>query len=329
MKRFSVHAVPVSLLLALAVAPFPVRSETGTPARAMRWAYLTDSSPVVSPVTRADERPLTGYTVAALAGFAIDRNGGLARKPSRARAFAEAAGISGTLFVPVLTFTSPAEGAHLLYSPAARARAVKEIIDCVASFRARGVHLDFEYLAPERAGDLVSFVSELRAALKAHDGACSLSMALFPQIGFPRKWAGFHDFARLAPLLDEAVLMCYDLHRRGTTPGPVVSVSWAKENVKHALRYFLPEKLWLGVPAYGYSWTAVGVEVVSARAGVRKAALHGGARHESGCLYYEHRRGKEMIKTYIADSHTRQELEILALKMGLKGTAIWRLGLED
>ena len=165
--------------------------------------------------------------------------------------------------------------------------------------------------------------------MKAHDESLFLSMALFPQIGFPAKWAGFHDYARLAPLLDEAVLMCYDLHRRGTVPGPVVSVSWAEENVRHALRHFRPEKLWLGIPAYGYAWTAGGVEVVSARSGVRKAALYDGVRHESGCLYFEHRRGKETIKTYIADSHTRRELENLALKKKLKGTALWRLGLED
>jgi len=329
MKRLSVHAVPASLLLALAVAPCPVQSETGTPARAMRWAYLTDSSRGISPSARADERPLNGYTVAALAGFAIDKNGMLVRRPARAGAFAEAADKSGTIFVPLLTFISPAEGALLLQSPAAQMRAVKQIIDCVVSFGAGGVHLDFEYLPPERAGELVSFVSKLRAALKARDGASSLSMALFPQIGFPRKWAGFHDFARLAPLLDEAVLMCYDLHRRGTGPGPVVSVTWAEENVRYALRHFRPEKLWLGVPAYGYSWSAGGVKVVSARAGVREAALHGGVRHESGCLYYEYRRGEEMIQTYIADSHTRRELEDLALKKGLRGTALWRLGLED
>ncbi len=154
-------------------------------------------------------------------------------------------------------------------------------------------------------------------------------MALFPQVEFPSKWAGAHDFARLAPLLDEAVLMCYDYHRKGTAPGPVVDVGWAERNILLALRFFKPENLWLGVPAYGYAWSGSGVEVVSARAGVSQAARFGAVRHRSGTLYFEHTRDRDVRKAYIADTHTRKELAALALKHGLKGTALWRLGLED
>lgn len=329
MKSSDVRMASISLLLGLLIVSFALKSETGTPARAMRWAYLTDLSPVILPGSRDHKGALEGYGVAALAGFAVDRNGKLAKRPALSADFASAAIRSGTGFIPLVTFISPADGAALLSSPPARSRAVKEIIECVRALGACGVHIDFEYLPAERSKDLAVFTGELRQALKASNSRLSLSMALFPHIGFPRKWAGFHDFALLAPLLDEAVLMCYDQHRRGTPPGPVVSVSWAEENIKHALKFFSPQKLWLGVPGYGYAWRGASVEVVSSRTGVLQAARHGGRRHDSGCLYYEYRRGDEVVQVYVSDVETRRELEALARKNGLRGTALWRLGLED
>ncbi len=70
-------------------------------------------------------------------------------------------------------------------------------------------------------------------------------------------------------------------------------------------------------------------EVISARSGVKQAARFGAVRHASGTVYYEYDRGGVTHRAYIADVRTRNELEALARKHGLKGTALWRLGLED
>ncbi len=293
------------------------------------WAYLTDASFNPAADSTYRESLARNYSALALAGFAVGRDGSLVRRPARARSVADYAAAKGIRYFPVISFSSVADGTGLLSSDFSRRRAIARITGCIREYSASGIHLDFEYLPPERARDLATFIGEIRDAVKSYDRSLSISMALFPQVDFPSNRAGFHDFARIAPLLDEAVLMCYDYHRKGTGPGPVVSVHWADRNIVQALKFFKPDRLWLGVPAYGYAWKGSTAEVISARSGVKQAARFGAVRHASGTVYYEYDRGGVTHRAYIADVRTRNELEALARKHGLKGTALWRLGLED
>ncbi len=307
----------------------PASGKTCKPTSARQWVYLSDASCNPLKDEACGEKLCRDYSVIALAGFVLNRDGRLSRRPVRAGDVSKYAAKEGLRFFPVIAFSSAADGGRLLASDSSRGRAVQTIVECIGEYTSSGVHLDFEYLPPGGATDLSSFVGELREAVKARGQSLSVSMALFPQIEFPSKWAGFHNFELLAPLLDEAVLMCYDYHRKGTRPGPVVDIRWSERNIVYALKFFKAEQLWLGVPAYGYTWTGSVVEVVSSRTGVGQAERYGALRHESGTLYYEHRRGPEMQKAYIPDARTRKDLETLALNHGLRGTALWRLGLED
>jgi spore germination protein YaaH len=331
-KRASFKALLAvcALLAVLVVKKTHAASEkTSERSGSPSWAYLTDAS--FDPTADATfmEKLFREYSVLALAGFTVGRDGTLVRRPARARSVADYAAGKGIRFFPVVSFSSIADGAGLLASDFSRRRAIARITGCIREYSASGVHLDFEYLPPELARDLAAFIGEIRDAVKSYDRSLSISMALFPQVDFPSHWSGFHDFARIAPLLDEAVLMCYDYHRKGTGPGPVVSVHWADRNIVQALKFFNPDRLWLGVPAYGYAWKGSTAEVISARSGVRQAARFGAVRHSSGTVYYEYDRGGVTHRAYISDARTRNELEALARKHGLKGTALWRLGLED
>ena len=48
--------------------------------------------------------------------------------------------------------------------------------------------------------------------------------------------------------------MTYSEHTRRTTPGPVAGMPWMREAVEYFLRFVPPEKLSLGIPAYGGHW---------------------------------------------------------------------------
>ena len=163
-----------------------------------------------------------------------------------------------------------------------------------------GIHLDFEYLPPEYSKQLGLFLDDLN---KEYSG--TITMAVFPKIGIPEKWSGFHDLAVISPRVDEVVLMCYDLHGSHTGPGPVTDVKWAEKNIKYALSLIEPGRLWLGIPAYGYRWCGKKATALSSRHGVKKAEQHNARRDPSGTLFYKS--GNSCI-TYISDSHTRSLL---------------------
>ncbi len=154
-------------------------------------------------------------------------------------------------------------------------------------------------------------------------------MAIFPQVKFPARMSRFHDLEIIAHHLDEAVIMCYDYHGAHSGPGPVTDVSWAEENIRHALRFMRPERIWLGIPAYGYLWCGGRTEAISAKRGVPLARSHGAVRHPSGTLHATFTRGNATCILDLSDKTTREKLASLARRYGLAGIAIWRLGLED
>lgn len=285
-----------------------------------RWGYYLSGS--LSKATLADK--LTDLDVLSVTGYVLDSAGRLYTSSEHRTAARLARSQKKTLF-PLIVFRNAAQGRHMLQNGQARARAIRVLSRLARRKGVTGIHLDFEYLSPTDAPLLARFLAELRPALRGR----LLTMAIFPQLEFPPQWAGFHDLERISPFLDQIVLMCYDLHRPNSKPGPVTDLAWCERNIRFALRYFKSHQIWLGVPGYGYAWTSGRKgRVISARAGARLAARVTSKRHQSGVLFFQYRSGNSLWKVYLADSETRRRMEDLARRMQLAGTALWRLGFE-
>lgn len=291
------------------------------------WVYCLAQS-----IERESERPSVEAAagkvdVLAVTGYKLSQDGHVHGLSQQIRNHLVAVGArSRATMLPVVAFRSSSEGRRLLVSPSARETARGELAALARDGAYAGLHLDFEYLPPEDAPRLEVFLRELREALKG----AKLTMAVFPPVDFPAKWSGFHDLVRIGPLLDEIVLMCYDYHRPGTPAGPVVDLEWTRRNVLEVLKSVRPGKLWLGMPAYGYSWSADGkTRVVSAREAARLAGRSMGVRHASGTLHVRIPGPNGGHEAYVADRETRRRMEALADSFGLRGVALWRLGFEE
>jgi spore germination protein YaaH len=285
------------------------------------WAYIIHEQ---DPETGSRVSRINGYAIICVTGFTIDKTGRIHNRGAETvRQLMKKKTGESPLIYPLISFTSPSAGHAILTSPALINSAVNGIRDLVIQNDFPGVHLDFEYLPPADSRALVSLLIKLRKELP-HS---VLTMAVFPPIGLPVSWSEFHDLKSLAPLLDEIVLMCYDLHRPGTKAGPVTDYSWAEKNIRRALEYAPSYRIWLGIPAYGYRWYRNGKAVaVSARAAVKLAKKHGYLRHVSGNMLIRMESG-DII--YVADSFMREKMTALARKYSLRGTALWRLGFEE
>ena len=275
--------------------------------------YLEETLPVFSAVS------LTGYSISASGKIICSENRIMkntirAAKKNRIRLY------------PVLSFASVQAGHVILNSTEFRFRLADNIKNFIQKYRYNGIHLDFEYLPPDDAPQLATFLKELKNAL----AGATISLAIFPQLDFPHKWAGFHDLKKISPHIDEIVLMCYDLHRPDTSPGPVTDYSWAEKNITHALKYLDSKKIWLGIPAYGYSWPSKGkASAVSARQGKTLAKKFGETRHQSGNVLVLYQSGGIHYTVFFPDRKTMNDLAYLSEKYNLKGVAIWRLGMEE
>jgi spore germination protein YaaH len=68
------------------------------------------------------------------------------------------------------------------------------------------------------------------------------------------EWRGAYDLKALGESVDLLCLMTYDQSTHWTTPGPVGGWIWTNKNLDYALKSVPPEKLSLGIAAYGYHW---------------------------------------------------------------------------
>lgn len=290
------------------------------------WGYYVVDSFKGESGRKYLESVLKTLNVLSVTGFKLRGDGQLLNsRPQVQKDIAALAKRTGTEVLPLVTCTSSSEGRILLSSAESRKRAVAELTALIDGSYA-GVHLDFEYLPPHDAQKLAVFLRELRSLMNGK----KLTMAVFPPVDFPEKWSGFHDLKLIGPMLDELVVMCYDYHRPGSTPGPVTDLKWAERNIIQVLKSVRPEQVWLGIPAYGYDWSRSGkIKVLSAREGVKPAHQYKAVRHASGVLHFQYAEHGAMHDVYLADLETRKRMEVLAESHGLKGIALWRLGFEE
>ncbi len=222
--------------------------------------------------------------------------------------------------VPLISLRGAKDGAALLRHPQSRTRAAHALSKLVRVRGYDGLHIDFEFLTAESTDGYVAFLDELRERL---DGR-SLSIAAFPPLhGTPEEQA-FWDARRIEPYVDEVVFMTYDYHFY--KPGPVTHLYWARQNLEIALEDWPREKVYLGIPSYGYSWEAGRrrPRIVTEAGGLEQCERFGCERSDAGVL----RVNRKDRTVYFSDAYTYARMTQLAREFRLKGTAVWRIGFE-
>jgi len=230
---------------------------------------------------------------------------------------------------PMIIVSSIRDGIELLNSDKSKRKAIDLIVEFLKEQDLKGVHLDIEYLPPEYDLKLVDFLNELKAALS--EKKMKLTFAVFPQLDFSANTSKLHNVEKLASAVDEIVLMSYDYHNKKTEAGCVTSLEWTRKNLVHLLKYFKPEQIWLGIPAYGYEWVldSKKVNIISSRDGQIYGKKWEGKRESSGCIKILRDEKKKLSMIYLADQETRNKMKEVAEDLKIRGTAIWRLGLEE
>ena len=133
-------------------------------------------------------------------------------------------------------------------------RLVNEVIQTVLQRGYAGVDVDFEYLPGPLAAAYAAFLARLRRLLNAQGRF--LWTALAPKTSAIQRGLLYegHDYAAIGAASDGVLLMTYEW---GYTYGPPMAVA-PLPNVRAVLDYAVTEipseKIFLGIPNYGYDW---------------------------------------------------------------------------
>jgi len=346
--------IGVSILASRADAPPPPRADIPLDAWAPYWT-LDDSLPDLRQRLRSmrDVSPFW-FSATGVDAITTDPNA----DAGQIEEFMAIARSSRADIVPSITDALPAGGmASILADPTTRSRHVDALVAFAADYD--GIDLDYEQFAfaDGRASwaatrpNWVAFIEELASALHA-DGK-TLTVSIPPVFDAERNGdSGFwvYDYGAIAPLVDRIRVMAYDFSV--AEPGPIAPLEWVESAIVGVLEASdTPEKIVLGVPAYGRNWpTSVAgecpAEDVPGRASVTARSVDDLVARRNAIPGFIEATGEwsfeyelEVTDGTTSCMQTRQVHYVdadgirlrmdLARKYQLDGVSLWALGFDD
>jgi len=197
-----------------------------------------------------------------------------------------------------------------------------------------GIEIDIENIYPEDKKLFSQFIKELSNTL--------LPMKYYLSVALPARlpeqsdgWSDSFDYATIGQYASQVVTMAYDEHGAWSGAGPIASLPWVEKVIKGSLEKISPQKLLLGIPAYGFDWNYdqampryISYSLAMATAQRYQQAISWDQAAQVPYFNYIDENGS-FHQVYFENASSWAGKLDLAAKYGLRGIAIWRLGMED
>ncbi|MCL5967062.1 MAG: glycosyl hydrolase family 18 protein [Firmicutes bacterium] len=214
----------------------------------------------------------------------------------------------------------------LLASPAARARAIAQMLTLVEKYGYSGVNLDWEGIAPSDRNAFSAFVRTLASVFHAHHYDVTLSIPAETADEPNNGWTGAYNYQALGRSADLLILMAYDQHNASSGAGPIAASSWVRAVLSYAIATVAPEKIVLGIPGYGYDWSAAGTMALTWQQAEDLAVQY---HQATGGGHFTYVAGGRVHTVWFENASALLKNLMLAAGFEVRGMALWRLGIED
>jgi cellulose synthase/poly-beta-1,6-N-acetylglucosamine synthase-like glycosyltransferase/spore germination protein YaaH/peptidoglycan/xylan/chitin deacetylase (PgdA/CDA1 family) len=223
------------------------------------------------------------------------------------------------------------EMAAMLRSPAARQHLADQAVQYLNQTHSAGLVVDFEEIPEKSQKDFTQFVIELAENL--HRSNLKLMVCL-PAADW------IYDYAGIGKASDAVILMNYDQHWRTSAAGPIAAQDWFVRNIDAILKLIPPQKLVMGIANYAYDWPSkAGLKaheqaksesfqesIVTAQESEAQVQFD----PDSLNPYYSYSDEHNIVhNVWMLDGVTAYNELRAAERVGVQGTAVWKLGSED
>ena len=142
----------------------------------------------------------------------------------------------------------------LFNSEAAQDRLLDNIISTMQQKGYLGLDVDFEYLKPSDREAYQRFLEKVTQ--KLHPYGYFVNVALAPKVSANQQGLLYeaHDYKAIGAIADTVLIMTYEW---GYTYGPPMAVApldQVRRVVSYAVSEIPPQKIFMGIPNYGYDW---------------------------------------------------------------------------
>ena len=221
----------------------------------------------------------------------------------------------------------------IVENPANRQELINNILAQLKLNGYKGVNIDFEGVFYYDRDYYTTFLTELYNTLHAQGFIVTVAVPAKTSDSITNSWTGAYDYGKIANVSDQVVLMTYDEHYPGGSPGAVASIGWVENVIKYAVTVIPKEKILLGTAAYGYDWSgsltkAYGITGMYNLAATTGSTIMWDSVAQSAFFNY-------VDSSNVSHSVWFEEAKSLGYKLdlvnkyNLAGIGIWRLGLEN
>jgi len=131
-----------------------------------------------------------------------------------------------------------------------------QLAGCVEQYNLDGINVDIENVTDTDRANYTSLVRLLREKIPTHKEV-SVAVAANPN-NWQTGWHGSYDYTALGEYSDYLMIMAYDEHYEGGSAGPVASIKWVENSIKHAVSRTSKDKIVVGLPFFGRIWSENG-----------------------------------------------------------------------
>src|SRR5271168_3784278 len=222
------------------------------------------------------------------------------------------------------------EMVEMLASPAARHNLARDLVAFAVQSHEAGLLVDFEEVPDDSQKHYRELVEELAEGM--HGAKLKLMVAL------PARDDAY-DYGFFGKQADAIVLMNYDEHWLTSPPGPIASQDWFVENLRQVLEEVPAQKVVVTVGSYAYDWTATTRDkpVTAETLTIQEGLLHAyeseaPVEFDTTSLnpHYSYSDEQNHVhQVWMLDAVTAYNELRASERMGVQGTAMWRLGSAD
>ncbi|NLK21486.1 MAG: LysM peptidoglycan-binding domain-containing protein [Epulopiscium sp.] len=224
----------------------------------------------------------------------------------------------------------------MVATPQTRAAFIQNVVELIEGYGFDGVNMDIEDVYLEDSTRLSAFYTELGRAL--HQRGYFLSASVPSRVS-DRPFNPFSDPFQYAPIgaaVDEFVVMLYNEHGwPGSGPGPVVSIGWMDRVLKYTMTKMPRDKTVAAVSVFGFDFnlttgrnTYVTHSMAVNRARQYNAEIIFDEATQTPMYSYTDAQGNKHEVWFEDDRSIKAKVQ-RAWDLGIKGIALWRLGMED
>lgn len=215
---------------------------------------------------------------------------------------------------------------QVLSNPTKRIALINQLVAQCKKFNFKGINIDFEDLNLSSDDVLVDFVKDMKSVFSKNNLLISMDVMTDNDD---------YNIKKLDAYVDYFVLMAYDEYSADSDAGPISSQKWIESQTDKIIKNTSPQKVILGLGAYGYDWSSNkedNTSITYMQAITKAHASHAVINFDDNSfnLNYAYQDDKKRThNVYFNDAASIFNTMRFASEYPLAGTAIWRLGSED